>query len=305
MAKAYSPRARSDPDASDPGPSDPGASDPVDLDDGGRARDDSPVAWRARARSGSHATNTVGCAAGYLQGNLAIVPEALAGDFLLYCHRNPKPCPLIGVGDAGDVDLPDLGENIDIRRDVPAYRVFRDDSPVELTADLVDHWRDDLVTFVLGCSFSFEDALADAGIPVRHVDAGRNVPMYRTSLPTRSAGPFEGPLVVTLRAFKPADAIRAIVLSERFRLAHGAPVHIGDPAQIGIDDLAHPDFGDPPVIEEGDILVFWACGVTPQLALRNAGADIVATHEPGCMLITDIPAATAEHRLSGIADIFT
>jgi len=267
------------------------------------ARTDSPAEWRSRARNGSHVTNTVGCAAGYLQGNLAIVPEAMAGDFLLYCHRNPKPCPLIGVGDAGDVALPELGADIDIRRDVPAYRVFREGFPVETTVDLVNHWRDDLVAFVLGCSFSFEDALADAGIPVRHVDAGRNVPMYRTSLQTRRAGPFAGPLVVTLRAFSPADAIRAIVLSERFRLAHGAPVHIGDPRQIGIDELAKPDFGDSPVIENGDILVFWACGVTPQVALRNAGAELVATHEPGCMLITDIPAATAEHRLSGIPDV--
>jgi len=270
---------------------------------GDSIRDHSPVDWRSLARNGSHATNTVGCAAGYLQGNLAIVPEAMAGDFLLYCHRNPKPCPLIGVGDAGDVALPELGTDIDIRRDVPAYRVFREGQPVETTVDLVDHWRDDLVAFVLGCSFSFEDALADAGIPVRHVDAGRNVPMYRTSLQTRRAGPFAGPLVVTLRAFSPADAIRAIVLSERFRLAHGAPVHIGDPRQIGIEDLGTPDFGNPPVIEDGDILVFWACGVTPQVALQNAGAELVATHEPGCMLITDIPAATAEHRLSGIPDV--
>ena len=258
------------------------------------------AAWRRRIRAGAHATHTVGRAPGYLQGNLAIVPEALSRDFLLYCHRNPKPCPLIGVGDPGDPRLPALGEDLDIRRDVPAYRVFRDGGEGERVADLDAVWRDDLVAFVLGCSFSFEDALAAEGIAVRHVEAGRNVPMYRTAIETRSAGPFAAPLVVTLRAFRAAEAIRAIVLSERFRLAHGAPVHLGDPRAIGIDDLARPDFGDPPLIEDGDVLVFWACGVTPQLALRGAGADLVITHEPGHMLITDVPAAAAETRLAGL-----
>ena len=262
--------------------------------------DDTPLAWRRRARERRHAGHTVGRAAGYLQGNLAIVPEALSRDFLLYCHRNPKPCPLIGVGDPGDPALPTLGEDLDVRTDVPGYRVFRDGGDATPAADLLDAWRDDLVAFVLGCSFSFEDALAAEGIPVRHVAAGRNVPMYRTSIATRPAGPFAGPLVVTLRAFRPADAIRAIVLSERFRLAHGAPVHLGDPRAIGIERLEAPDFGDPPLVEDGDVLVFWACGVTPQLALRDAGADLAITHEPGCMLITDVPAGIAETRLAGV-----
>jgi len=263
---------------------------------------DSALAWRHRIRVGEHPGHTAGLAAGALQGNLAIVPAALSRDFLLYCHRNPKPCPLIGVGDPGEPMLTSLGEDLDIRTDVPAYRVFGDRHPEHGTRmnDLRGTWRDDLVSFVLGCSFSFEDALAAEGIPVRHVDAGRNVPMYRTDIPTRPAGPFEGPLVVSLRAFRPADAIRAIVLSERYRLAHGAPVHLGDPAAIGITDLAHPDFGDAPLIEPGDVLVFWACGVTPQLALRATGADLSITHEPGHMLITDIPSAAAETRLAGI-----
>ena len=263
-------------------------------------RDDSALAWRKRIRSGEHAGHTVGRAAGCLQGNLAIVPESLSRDFLLYCHRNPKPCPLIGVGDPGDPRLPTLGSDLDIRTDLPAYRVFEPDAAGRQVGDLLDVWRDDLVTFVLGCSFSFEDALCAEGIAVRHLEAGRNVPMYRTSIETRPAGPFAGPLVVSLRAFRPSAAIRAIVLSERFRLAHGAPVHIGDPAAIGIADLDAPDFGDPPVIEDGDVLVYWACGVTPQLALREAGADLVITHEPGHMLITDVPAATAETHLAGL-----
>ena len=262
--------------------------------------DDSPAGLRARIRAGAHRTHTAGLAPGYLQGNLAIVPAAAAPDFLLYCHRNPKPCPLIGVSEPGDPRLPVLGEDLDLRTDLPAYRVFRDGGPGELVHDLLDPWRDDLVAFALGCSFSFEDALGLAGVPVRHVEAGLNVPMYRTGLPTRAAGAFAGPLVVTLRAFRPADAIRAILLSERYHLAHGAPVHIGDPGAIGIDDLARPDFGDPPVIEPGDVLVYWACGVTPQLALRGAGCDLVITHEPGHMLVTDVPAASAESALAGL-----
>jgi len=264
--------------------------------------DDSTLAWRRRIRAGEHTGHTSGLAAGALQGNLAIVPAAMSADFLLYCHRNPKPCPLIGVGEPGEPSVPGLGADLDIRTDLPAYRVFGDDRPARGTRvdDLHAVWRDDLVTFVLGCSFSFEDALVAEGIAVRHIDAGRNVPMYRTAIPTRPAGPFGGPLIVTLRAFRPADAIRAIILSERYRLAHGAPIHIGEPDALGIADLASPEYGDPPVIDNGDILVFWACGVTPQLALRDAGATLAITHEPGHMLITDIPAAAAETRLAGL-----
>ena len=279
-------------------PSDPPPDLPPDLPPASTLG--SPPAWRRRVRAGGHRGHTVGVAPGYLQGNLAIVPAAAAPDFLLYCHRNPKPCPLVGVSEPGDPRLPRLGADLDIRTDVPAYRVFRAGAAAERVEDLSGVWRDDLVAFVLGCSFSFEDALVAAGVPVRHLDAGRNVPMYRTSIETRAAGPFAGPLVVTLRAFRPPDAIRAILLSERFRLAHGAPVHLGDPAAIGIDDLDAPDFGDPPALEPGDVLVYWACGVTPQLALAGAGLDLVVTHEPGHMLVTDVPAASAEHALAGL-----
>jgi len=180
-----------------------------------------------------------------------------------------------------------------VRTDVPRYRVFSPTGRRERVADVRDDWRDDLVAFVLGCSFSFEESLQRAGVSLRHLAAGRNVPMYICDIATESAGPFGGPMVVSMRAFAPADAIRAIVLSERQPLAHGAPVHIGDPAQIGITDLAAPDFGDPPVMEPGDIPVFWACGVTPQVALRAAAPEIAITHEPGCMLVTDLPAEGA------------
>ncbi len=262
---------------------------------------DTGLALRQAVREGRFSGDTAGKAPGLLQGNLAILPKALAHDFLLFCQRNPKPCPIIGIGEAGEVALPDLGQDIDIRTDVPAYRIFRPGQAPERVDDLNSVWRDDLVTFVLGCSFSFEEALVAAEIPVPHIEAGRNVPMYVTSIETRPAGAFSGPLVVSMRSFSPADAIQAILLSSRQPLAHGAPVHIGDPAQIGIRDIMSPDFGDQPVMKDGDIPVFWACGVTPQMAIRNCGADLAITHDPGHMLVTDIPAETAESRLWGIA----
>ncbi len=247
----------------------------------------SPGALRGMIRQRRHTGQTAGKAPGYLQGNLAILPAADASDFLRFCVLNPKPCPLLGVGEPGNPRLPELGSDIDIRTDVPRYRVFRGGEPAGGAEDLLALWRDDFVTFVLGCSFSFEEALMRAGIPVRHIDAGRNVPMYVTNIQTRPAGGFGGPLVVSLRGFAPADAIRSIVITDRFPLAHGAPVHIGDSAAIGIKDLARPDFGDAPVLEAGDIPVFWACGVTPQSAIRAARPEIAITHEPGHMLVTD------------------
>lgn len=256
-------------------------------------RIDRPADLRRAIRAGAFRSPTTGHAPGWLQGNLAILPQALAADFLAFCAKNPKPCPLLGVSEPGDPGLPTLAEDLDVRTDVPGYRVFRDGGEPERVADLRAVWRDDLVTFVLGCSFSFEESLARARVPVRHIAAGRNVPMYVTDLETRSAGPFGGPMVVSMRAFAPADAIRAIVLSDRQPLAHGAPVHIGDPAQIGIRDLGAPEFGDPPVMEPGDVPVFWACGVTPQVAIRGARPDLAITHEPGHMLVTDRPAEGA------------
>lgn len=247
-----------------------------------------PGLARSKIRAGSSAGPTSGQAPGFLQGNVAILPAALADDFLRFCMRNPKPCPLLAVGEPGDPHLPDLGADVDIRTDVPRYRVFRDGELVATPEDLNEHWRDDLVPFVIGCSFSFEDALLRAGIGVPNIAAGRNVPMYVTTIETRAAGPFGGPMVVSMRSFRPAEAIRAIVLSDRQPLAHGAPVHMGDPAEIGIADLMAPDFGDPPVIGAGEIPVFWACGVTPLMAIRRARPDLAITHDPGHMLITDL-----------------
>ena len=259
------------------------------ADDVAALRD--PRAVRLAARAGELATPTAGLAPGYLQANLAIVPKGAADDFLRFCVRNPKPCPLVGIGEPGDPRLLGLGFDLDIRTDLPRYRVFRNGLVEAEVVDIRDLWRGDLVTFALGCSFSFEESLLAERLPVRHVAAGRNVPMYVTDRQTSPSGAFAGPLVVSMRAMPAEAAIRAVILSDRQPLAHGAPVHLGDPAQIGIANLHAPDFGDPPVIEPGDVPVFWACGVTPQEALREARLPFAITHAPGHMLVTDVPAA--------------
>ncbi|MFN7102287.1 MAG: putative hydro-lyase [Pseudorhizobium sp.] len=243
---------------------------------------------RLACRNGQFSAPTSGLAEGYQQGNIVILPAALADDFLRYCVRNPKPAPILDISEVGDPRLPSLGNDLDIRFDAPRYRVFRNGEAVDTVTEIDTIWRDDFVTFVLGCSFSFETALLRADIPVRHIEAGRNVAMYETNIDTTPAGPFAGPMVVSMRSFKPQDAIRAIILSSHLPQAHGAPVHIGDPAQIGISDLSKPDYGDAPIIQPGDVTVFWACGVTPQTAIRNAKPEIAITHAPGHMLVTDL-----------------
>lgn len=243
---------------------------------------------RLAARRSGFSGHTVGAAPAYVQGNVVIVPRDSAFDFLLYCQRNPKPCPLLAVGNPGDPALPPLGADLDIRTDVPRYRVWRDGELDGELTDITALWRDDFVSFVLGCSFSFEQALLAAGVPLRHVERGDNVAMFRTAIATNAAGAFRGPLVVTMRPLAPADAIRAVQITSRFPNVHGAPVHIGDPQAIGIDDLSAPDYGDPVDIRAGEIPVFWACGVTPQAALMAARLPLVITHAPGCMLVTDL-----------------
>jgi uncharacterized protein YcsI (UPF0317 family) len=243
---------------------------------------------RARIRSGEWTAHTSGLAEGYVQGNVVILPEALANDFLRYCQRNPKPCPLLAVGEPGQAKLLTLGADIDICTDVPRYRVWRDGQVVDEPTDISALWRADLVTFVLGCSFSFEQALTEAGLPMRHIQQNRNVAMYRSNIATEAAGAFKGPMVVSMRPFKSADAIRAIQITSRFPDVHGAPVHIGDPAQIGITDITQPDYGDAVEVLADEIPVFWACGVTPQAAITQARPDFCITHAPGAMLITDL-----------------
>jgi len=243
---------------------------------------------RRAVRAGTFGAPTCGAAPGYVQGNLAILPADHAEDFLRFCQANPKPCPLIGVSEKGDPAIPALGADLDIRTDIARYRVWRDGALVDEPRDLKSVWRDDLVSFVLGCSFSFEEALVAAEVPVRHIARGTNVPMYRTNIQTTRAGRFHGPLVVSMRPMKPADAIRAVQITTRLPAVHGAPVHLGFPEAIGIKDIAKPDYGDAVPVEPGELPVFWACGVTPQAAIAAAKVPFAITHAPGFMLVTDL-----------------
>jgi uncharacterized protein YcsI (UPF0317 family) len=253
-----------------------------------RVLDRRPEQIRLDVRAGRIGGQTSGMAPGFAQGNLVILPKSWASDFLRFCLENPKPCPLLAVGNPGDPSLGKAGRSIDIRYDVPSYRVFRDGEMVEEIADIHHIWRDDFVSFLIGCSFSFEWALLKAGIGIRHIELGSNVPMYRTNIDCVSAGPFSGQFVVSMRPMTPADAIRAIEITARMPQVHGAPVHFGDPLAIGIKDLSRPDFGDSVPLKEGEVPVFWACGVTPQVALAAAKPPIAITHSPGCMLVTDV-----------------
>ncbi|WP_037294778.1 putative hydro-lyase [Roseobacter sp. AzwK-3b] len=243
---------------------------------------------RAAIRSGAYTGHTAGLAAGKLQCNLAILPEQYALDFLRFCLRNPKPCPIVGVGDSGDATLPTLGRDIDIRTDVARYRVFRGGTLSEEVTDISDVWTADLVTVALGCSFTFENALVRHGIPVRHLETGRNVPMFKSNIDLVPAGRFGGQMVVTMRPI-PAEQVDATrEISRRYPQAHGAPIAVGDPATIGISDLSAPDWGDAVEIRDGEIPVYWACGVTPQNVLLEAALPICITHSPGHMLIADV-----------------
>ena len=243
---------------------------------------------RAAIRSGAYDGHTAGLAAGKLQCNLAILPERHALDFLRFCQRNPKPCPIVGVGDSGDPYLPTLGRDIDIRTDVPKYRVFENGVLSDEVTDISGVWSDDLVTVALGCSFTFENALLQNGIPVRHTEDRKNVPMYRTNIDLVPAGKFGGQMVVTMRPIPHTQVDQAREISSRFPQAHGAPIAVGNPAQIGITDLSRPDWGDAVERREGEIPVYWACGVTPQNVLLDAGLPICITHSPGHMLIADV-----------------
>lgn len=243
---------------------------------------------RQYARQGELRTPTPGLAAGFVQANLVVVPRELAFDFLLFCQRNPKPCPLLDVVEAGAGEPKFVAPGADIRTDVPCYRVYERGELVGEPLDLCAWWRDDLVGFLLGCSFTFENALLEAGLPVRHIEAGSNVPMYRTNIPCRSAGFFRGPMVVSMRPMTPAQAVRAVQVCSRFPRAHGVPIHFGDPEAIGIKDIKHPDFGDSVEFRPGEIPVFWACGVTPQAVAMECRPPLLLTHKPGHMFVTDL-----------------
>jgi uncharacterized protein YcsI (UPF0317 family) len=247
-----------------------------------------PRTARQLIRSGAYVGYTAGIAPGFVQANICILPIKWAEDFLLYCQRNPRPCPLLARSDLGDPRLPTLSDDLDIRTDVPRYHIFRDGAFVEEVTNIRSHWREDLVTFALGCSFSFEEALQEAGVRLKFREHNNVAAVYVTNIDTVPAGPFKGPLVVTMRAFKPADAIRAVQITSRFPNVHGAPIHLGDPKSIGVDlSRRYQDVGDPEVADD-ELPVFWACGLTPQLAVQNAKPPLCITHAPSSMLITDV-----------------
>lgn len=247
-----------------------------------------PKEIRGLIRKGKWDKPTAGLAMGYAQANLVILPQKYAFDFLLFCQRNPKPCPLIEVLEPGQYRTEVLSSDADIRTDIPLYNIYRKGKKEAAVKEIRSLWKQDFVAFFLGCSFSFEDALLRAKIPVRHIEENKNVPMFITNIPCKPAGSLHGPLVVTMRPLPPDKVVRAVQITSRYASVHGAPVHIGAPLQIGIEDLRKPDFGDPVTIRKGEIPVFWACGVTPQAVVMKAKPDLCITHTPGHMFITDL-----------------
>ena len=244
---------------------------------------------RAGIRAGQWDGPTAALAPGYAQANLVALPVADAFDFLRFCVANPRPCPVLEVGEPGSFEPVQTAPGADLRTDVPRYRVHRDGGLVDELTDVKDVWREDLVAFLIGCSFTFERALLAAGLPVRHIEQGINVPMYTTAVACRPAGRFAGPLVVSMRPMTPQQAIRATEITSRFTTAHGPPVQIGEPEALGIASLAAPQYGDPVEIRANEVPVFWACGVTPQAVAAASRPELMITHAPGHMFVTDVP----------------
>ena len=246
-----------------------------------------PAELRQASRSGQFTQPTSGQAPGFIQANLMIVPQAHAFDFLLFCQRNPKPCPLVEVLDVGAVE-PQCAPGANIATDIPGYRVYRNGAFTEERADISALWQDDFVAFLIGCSFSFEAAVMAEGVPLRHVQQNRNVAMYRTNVACTPAGRFHGNMVVSMRPVHSRDVAKAVQVSGRFPLAHGTPVHVGNPPALGIADLARPDYGDAVDVLPDEVPVFWACGVTPQAVAQASKLPLCITHAPGKMFVTDL-----------------
>lgn len=249
----------------------------------------SPAEVRLAARCGRWRGSTAGHCPRYQQANLVILPNEAAAEFADFCTRNPVPCPLIEITPPGDPVPGRSAPEADLRTDLPGYRVYRDGQLAERRDDILDLWRGDLVAFLLGCSFTFEHALAEAGIPLRNVERDTTVPMFVSNIACTSVGRFRGPMVVTMRPIAVAQIELVRGLSGRYPHAHGTPVHVGDPHGIGIADLERPDYGDPVPILANEVPVFWGCGVTPQAIAERAGIELMITHEPGQMFMTDLP----------------
>ena len=242
---------------------------------------------RAACRAGTLTSPTPGLAPGYVQANLVVLPKDWAYDFLLFCVRNPKPCPLLDVTEAGSPVPTGVAQEADLRTDLPKYRVWRHGELVEEPTDIGRYWSDDMVAFLIGCSFTFESALLAAGLPVRHIEEGRNVPMYRTFLDCRPAGRCHGKLVVSMRPMTKSQAEVATEICSGFDAAHGTPVQVGCPEKLGIVNVGRPDYGEPVTLKEGEVPVYWACGVTPQAMLAAVRPKFAITHAPGHMFVTD------------------
>ena len=246
-------------------------------------RHTSPKEMRELIRKGEWTHPTSGLCLTHVQANMIVLPKDWAYDFLVFAQRNPKPCPILDITEPGDGEAKLIAPGSDVRTDIPGYRVWENGVLKDEPTDVLKYWRDDLVAFLLGCSFSFEGALIEAGIPIRHIDSGCNVPMYITNIQCNPAGRLSGPMVVSMRPVKHSQVVKA----GRFPAVHGAPVHIGDPAVIGIKDVNKPDFGDPVEIRDGEVPVFWACGVTPQAVVMKSKPPFAITHAPGLMFIGD------------------
>lgn len=247
-----------------------------------------PSEVRSLIRRNELVKPTSGMASGFTQANLAILKKELAFEFLLFCQRNPKPCPVLDVTEPGSPVPRLVAPGADLRTDIPRYRIYRHGELAEEVTDITPYWGDDMVGFLLGCSFTFETALMNNGISIRHIEEDCNVAMYKTNIPCVKAGPFEGPMVVSMRPIPEKDVVRAVQVTSRFPAVHGAPVHIGNPASIGIENIHQPDFGDRVPIKEGEVPVFWACGVTPQAVAMQVKPELMITHAPGYMFITDV-----------------
>lgn len=259
---------------------------------------------REAIRKGRYMGHTANLAPGYVQANLVILPKASAKDFFAFCRENPKPCPILAVLSAGETEVKSLAPGSDIRTDLPGYRVWRNGVLVEELGDIKKFWNNELVSFFIGCSFSFDNLLSVSGIPVRHKDTGRNVPMFRTNIPCVPWGPFQGNMVVSMRPVHPRNADSVREISGRLHLCHGEPVHWGAPGKIGINDINNPDFGESVELFPEEEPVFWACGVTPQVVLQQARLEFAITHKPGHMFISDLK----DHQLIGqreVPGIFT
>ena len=247
-----------------------------------------PRLFRERVRRGQWRSSTAGICPGYVQANLVILPKEFALDFTVFCIRNPQPCPILEILDPGDPTPHEMAPGADIRTDLPMYRIFKDGALLEEREDIGEYWRDDLVSYLIGCSYTFEEALVRGGVPVRNYLERKDPGIYISNIPCRPAGIFSGPMVVTMRPIPASLVSRAVQITARFPKAHGAPVHIGDGALIGIPDLRRVDFGEVPDIEEGKVPVFWACGVTPQVVALRSKIPFMITHKPGHMFVTDL-----------------